>query len=562
MYTRSLLAALLVAAPSLAQNLTFVEGNSLTSLDVHVVAEGKVGIDSTLLLQGIEVLPIEMAGRTASMELRTDIVRRDLRHGLYRLELPGGCRLLEYRRDAGRVFGYLLVPRTGEARVLLERPGTGVNNTGRPFADRVSIDSAGRTMCVLATGGGMHVIRLDGTSFPSTGSPVRFVAMPNIAVPMSLMVGATHAYYTTLNNDIYSLPLADLGTPVACTPTIPGTSFRMKDEIAMSGDGTTAVFLYGTRNETLRLFKLQGTGPAVQLPPPPSKYEEPGYLPEGEGHLRLMLNHDATRLFYVDGVIRDESHLLDLTGVLGDLQITQDAIFQPYIGIHILPTFKGNTLIASIGDPDRMDWFAADLAPTGNVVRNLTGTGSFAQPFPSGTLIPSKLSVVGDVAMITDVSAADANRQTLRAIDLLTNTSNVVHHDLPGTIVAGSSTSGTADLVVPGPGDRLYSGATGALIAQSPTGVRISPPLSASWYRAVEAQLSPVWSVLVLYLPDGTMVFGPALLNVRQMVVTHQDSLVISTDDGALLMAENQPTSALPIGPAPAVRVFLSGAGG
>ena len=561
MNTRLLLAALFLAAPSLAQSLTFVEGHSLVALDVHVLEEGKVGIDSTMLLQDIEILPIEMTGRSASQELRTDVARRDLRQGLYRLELPGSSRLFEYRRLGGLQWGYLLVPASGEARVVLERPGIGFSGLGRPFADRVSVDHNGRTLCVLAATGGMHVVRLDGTTFPSTGTPERFVALPNTAVPMSLMVGDTHAFYTTLDNRIWRMALAS-GAPVDCTPTIPTTTVRMKDEIALSGDGRTAVFLYGANNDTLRLFRLNSTGAAVQLPPPPSKYEEPGYLPEGEGNLRLILNHDATRLFYIDGVIRDESHLLDLTGVLGDLQITQDAIFQPYIGIHILPTFKGNTLIASIGDPDNMDWFAADLAPTGNVVRNLTGTGSFAQPFPAGALVPSKLSFAGDVAMITDLPTADLARQTLRSINLLTNTSAVLYQDLPGTLVAGSATTGEPDIVVPGPGDRLYSGSTGGLLAQSPPGVRIAPPVAASWYRAIDARITPDWSVIAFYLADGTVVFGPAVARLRQMTVTHMDSLLLNTDHGCILMAEHQPTRELPLSPAPAVRVFLSGAGG
>lgn len=561
MSQRLLLAMSLMSMPLAAQALTFVEGDSAASLNVFVLPENKTGVDTNLLLEGIELLPIEMAGRRASQELETGIARRDQRQGFYRIELPGGRRLFEYRRNGGLTWGYLYVPANGEARVLLELPGIGAGGTGRPFADRISVDCEGRTMCVLA-GGTIRVIRLDGTPFASTGTPVRIVPAPGVVVPMSLMVGATHVFFVTTNSRGWSVPLADGGVPLDITPTIAGRTPRMKDEIALSGNGQKAVFLYGANNDSMRFYMTDGTAVAAALPPPASKYEEPGYLPEGEGNLRLLLNHDATRLFYIDGQIRDESHLLDLTGGLGDLQITQDAIFQPYIGIHILPAFKGNVLIASIGDPDRMDWFAAELAPTGNTVTNLTGTGSLLQPFPPGALIPGKITIAGDTAIVTDLLPTDANRGTVRAIDLVANTSQVVTQELQGTPFAGSAVNGTPDLVVPGIGDRLFHGQTGSLVAQSPAGVRLTPPISASFYSVVEAELTQQWSVPVFYLPDGSMVFGPALQGLRQMVVSADDSLVLSLDSQSLWMANHQPTVALPIGPAPAVRVFLSGAGG
>ena len=560
MSPRLLLASICLCASSYAQSITFVDGASMQSLDVHVLPSGGIVTDTTLLMQGVEFLPIEMTGRAASQDLQTDIARRDEANGIIRLELPGSRRLFAYRRTGGQAYGFLLVEANGDARIVLELPAVGTSGAASPFGDRVAVDRAGQNLCVLATTGGMHVARLDGTRFASTNSPVRFVALPSPAMKLSLMVGATHAFYASVNGRMWRLPLADLGVPMDCTPAGGNASYRLKDQVALSGDGTKAVFLYGATNSLLRLYMLEGTGGPVALPPAASKYEEPGYLPEGTGDLRLMLNHDGSRLFYIDGIIRDESHLLDTTGALGDLQITQDSIFQPYIGIHILPSFKGNQLVASIGDPNRMDWFVAELSPTGHTVRNATGTGSFAQPFTSGTLIPSKLKFTGQRALVTDASALDATRQTLRMVDLQTGTSTAIQQDLDGPMVAGASTGATPDLVVPGLGDRLYDGTTGALIGAAPAGIRIARPIAGTAYRIAPVVLPPDWSALVLYLPDGTVVFGPTVHRLRQTAITHNDLLVLNTDQGIYTLGVGVPMTLAPLPATPAIRVVLSGA--
>ena len=559
MSSRLSLASILLCAPLLAQGITFVEGSSLQSLDVHILSQGGVATDTTLLMQGVEFLSIEMSGRVASQDLQTDATRREERNGMTRLELPGGRRMFAYRRHGGQTWGFLLVDATGSARIALELPGIGTASTASPFADRVAIDRQGSHMCVVNTLGGMHVVRLDGTPFASTGSPVRFVPTSADPVAPSLMVGATHTFYVSRNGHVWRMPLADLGVPTDCTPTGTPTG-NAKDEIALSGDGTKAVFLHGPSNTLQRLYMLDSVNAPVLLSPPASKYEEPGYLPEGTGDIRLLLNHDGSRLFYIDGIVRDESHLLDTTGALGDLQVTQDAIFQPYIGIHILPSFKGNQLIASIGDPSRMDWFVAELSATGNTVRNATGTGSFAQPFPSGSLIPTKLGMAGGRALISDVSPLDSTRHTLRLLDPQTATATVLHQDLDGPIVAGATTGATPDLVVPGPGDRLYNGSTGALIAAAPAGIQLDAPVAGEWFRAAPVRLTPDWSTIVIYLPDGSAFFGPTVHRLRQTALTHENLLVMNSDQGIWTVGVGVPQTLAPLPPPPAIRMVLSGA--
>lgn len=562
MSLRVLTACFLSCAAVLAQGLTVVDGPTMQSLDVHVWPQAGTSGNATLLLQGVEFLPIEISGRGGSQELKIDAARRETRNGITRIELPGGRRIFAYSRLGGLFHGYLLVDTNGEARVLIEQAGIGFGGVASPFADRVAVDRLGQTMCVVSATGGIHVFKLDGSTFASTGTAARFTQhnAALIAEPLSLMVGPTHLFFVTGGDRIWRMPLADLGDPVHCTPPVGLGSYRLKPELAMSGDGTKVAFLYGATNSTLQIYMLGTTGSATLLSPPASRYEDANYLPEGTGHIKLLLNDDGSRLFYVDGIIRDESHLLDTTGAFGDLQITQDSIFQPYIGIHILPSFKGNQLIASIGDPNLMDWFSAEVSATGNVVRNMTGTGSFAQPFPSGTMIPTDLGIAGNRAFVTDASPQNPSVQSLRVLDLATSTSTTLYNDLDGPIVAGATTGPLPDLVVPGIGDRLFDGTTGNLIAAAPPGIRIGTPITGSWFRVAPVKLPPDWTALVFYFPDGTGVFGPLVHRMRQVAITHQDLLALSTDQNLTTMGVGVAQAQAPLAPPQAIRLLLSGA--
>ncbi len=562
MSPRFLAACVLSCAPAFAQGLTVVDGPSMQALDVHVLPQGGATNGSTLLLQAVEFLPLEITGRGESMEMRTDCARLDTRNAISRIELPGGRRILAYSRTAARFYGYLLVDSNGEARVLLELPGIGFFGDANPFADRIAVDRQGTTMCVVAAAGGIHVVKLDGTTFASTGTAARFSqhAAALAADPISVMVGPTHAFFVSRDARMWRMPLADLGSPVACTPQGGVSTSRLKPELAMSEDGAKVAFLYGPSNTSLSIYLLGTAGGPTMLPPPPSKYEDANYLPEGTGHLKFLLNRDGSRLFYVDANVRDESHLLDTSGVLADLQITQDSIFEPYIGIHILPTFKGNVLIASIGDPDQMDWFSAELAPTGNVVRNITGTGSFAQPFPAGTMIPTKVAIAGNRALVTDASPTNASMQNLRVLDLTASTSAVLFQDLDGPILTGASTGPVPDVVVPGVGDRLFHGATGGLIAAAPPGFHIGTPISGSWFSVATVKIPPDWTALVFYFPDGTGVFGPLMHRLRQAAITHQDLLAVSTDQALSTMGVGVAQANAPLAAPQPIRLILSGA--
>ena len=565
MRSDKLLAALIAGTAAcgavLGQHITRVEGPNTSALDVRVIDELNPSAAGSILLQGISILPIEMTGRTVSLEMQSDRSRILTRNDLQRVELPNGARLFRYSRLGGQFWGFLHVPTDGNATVVLELAGTGTGGTSNPFADRIGVAANGQNAVMMLQTGGMYVVRLDGGRFASSNAPARFVSTQSPVLGPSMMVGSAFAFFETTRSGIdhmWRLPLADGGTPADVTPPF-GVNDILRVEMAMSGDGRKVAFLQGPRN-AWTLYLLGETGAAVALPPPPSKYEEPGYLPEGNGQPQLLLNQNGSRLFFLDSIINDETYLLDTTGALPMLHITDDTIFQPTIGVHILPSFIGTTFVVAIGNTvnnvNLMDWFRVDLTPAGGTVVNLTGTGSLLNPFPAGTLNPVQGAVVGTRVLTTDLTGTT---QTLRSINPATATSAVLFTDVSTPPQTGTAINAVPDVVVTGAGSRLFSGATGLLVAALPDGVLLLPPASGPGYSVTWVRLASVnIGVVILYF-GNTIVSSPIMSNVNQVVQTSTGALVIGTPTPSFLA----PGIVAPLNvPPTTVGTVVSGAGG
>ena len=301
--------------------------------------------------------------------------------------------------------------------------------------------------------------------------------------------------------------------------------------MAMSRDGSRIVFLYGPDDQE-RFYTVGLVGGPSVLPPPPSKYEDPDYLPEGVGEPAMLVNDDGTRLFYIDSEIRDELYLLDLQGSLPTLHITSDPIFQPYIGVHVLPAMAQDTLTLAIGDPNLMDWFQAELTPAGGTVENLTQTGSATQPYVEGTLDPRNSTDSGATRFVVEQGASS---MTLRALDLVAGTQSVLHSDLTSAPRIGGSFAGWADVAVPTQtGDRLYAAGAANPIAplfSLPPGLELDPPASGPFYTTVWAELAgSTIGVSAFYLPDGTFLTGPVESDLVQLCPTVTGGTVVIGD--------------------------------
>lgn len=554
----SSIVALFAVGSLTSQSLTRFEGSTPQSLSVRVLSESQPTSPGNVILQGIEILPIEMTGHTVGQDLQPGVSRVATRNGFARIDLPDGGRVFRYRRNGGAAWGYLHVNAAGAAQVVLELPG--IAGTTNPFADRIAVSASGHRAVLALAAGGLYVVRLDGGVFASSNSAARFVPTITAVLPPSVMVGRTHVFYETGGpSRLWRVAMADGGAPTEHTPPRAPTD-TLRVELAMSGDGSKIAFLSGPRNRW-SIYLLGETGTWRTLPTAPAKYEEPGYLPEGSGHANFLLNQDGSRLFYLDSTISDETFLMDTTGVLPTLHITEDTVFQPTIGVHILPTFIAGSLVVAIGNTINgfhlMDWFKADMTPAGGTVTNLTGTGSMLKPYPVGALHPTQGAMVGTTLLTTNQTAGT---QTLRAIQPATGQSAVMMTDLESVPVAGSTINGAVpDVIVNGTSTSLLSGTSGSMVGTLPTGMFLTPPAAGSAYSATFVNLTPSLGMVTLYSPNGDLAAMPLESTVQQVVQTKTGAIVVQGATTKLFAPGVQAQLAVPATP---VAAIVSGAGG
>lgn len=540
--------------PVSAQVLTFAEG-SPGALTIFSVPESNPAAPDLVVLQDAELLPIEITGRTLAMENEVARSRRVDRQGIARVELPQGGRLFRYRRQAGAFWGFLLVRPDGAASVVLELAGTGAT-LDDPFADRIGVAADGQHAVVPRLSGGAYVVRLDGSTFASTGLPNRLAVAGNFEVePLSVMVGPTAFFCQAKDSGdvVLRCGLGDLANPVDVSPaTIAGAHY--KPTMTLAGDGSRAAYVYGPV-QNARIYQVGLTGTSGVLPPPPSKYEAPNYLPEGPGEASLLLDETGQRLFYVDALVRDELFLLDTNGVLPTLQITEDGWFQPYIGLHILPKFGGTRLVMAIGDASAMDFFAAQLDAAGGTVQNLTNTGTVSAPFGAGTLSPTSSLPAGGDLLVTDQTPSGL---TLRRVDPTVGGLVTLQTGLLGLPEAGGALPGEVSDPVVGStlGTQLRSGATGSLLVTLPAGLTMTPPVQGPLFAATWLELAGGFGAVFAYGAFG-LVSGPLEVGVTQVAVTPLGGLVIV---GSPVRYFAGAAGAVLNRPAATVRLFLAGA--
>ena len=75
------IAALFAAGSLAAQSLTRFEGLTPQSLSVRVLSESQPTSAGNVILQGIEILPIEMSGHTVAQDLQPGVSRVVLQIG-------------------------------------------------------------------------------------------------------------------------------------------------------------------------------------------------------------------------------------------------------------------------------------------------------------------------------------------------------------------------------------------------------------------------------------------------------------------------------------------------
>ena len=155
---------------------------------------------------------------------------------------------------------------------------------------------------------------------------------------------------------------------------------------------------------------------------------------------------------------------------------------------------------------------------------------------------------------------AHRGAQVLRRLDPVTGAQSIVQQDVVGAPMVGSSLTGSADtLVRSSSGDFLYRGATANPFASTPAGLELTPPVHGPLLAGTWLHLASNGGLVVLYLPDGTLLAGPVEFGVRQIAMTAAGGVVLV---GSGIRYVNFGVNETLNRPNAAVRVVLSGAGG
>jgi hypothetical protein len=217
-------------------------------------------------LAGLAWLPFDFAGRTQLHEFSPSRPRRftDVANASrLRLQNDRGSLYHFVRQSAGpqASFGFLLVPRTGPPRILIERPGIGVGGGRNPFLSHVGVSPDGAAILVAthAEGGG-DVLEIATTGVPSIVDRTSNAAPARI-YPWSLMLGATSGFVVTntgvLRFDRSSATDAALVTYGADLPPA-----WFSGQIAESNDTSHVVFTAGPGFDQLHVYSAGATGAA------------------------------------------------------------------------------------------------------------------------------------------------------------------------------------------------------------------------------------------------------------------------------------------------------------
>jgi len=377
---------------SVAQAQVSVFRTTGTQGDVLVLAPGADSRPAEL--QGIELLPIECAGRTRLNELAPDACRKGN-------DVPGASRLIlprergslyRYRRTdaSGFIYGYFLVDRNGGAFSVFELAGTGPSGSDDPLTRRVAVARDGRALLVPsspAAGGDLYEVELTRhgvVNRTENEPPLDFLRNGLVLLAdFGVAVSASGVYR------FERLPFAQ----VEALPLPQPRSWFGSDVVA-SADQSTVAFMAGTGADRALVFTLTRTG-GIQ---PASERAMPiagaGFLPEVQGGPKLALSSDGSFVAWCS----DEEAFVHETGAAAravDTHLSGDATLESTLNdTGVLAFFDADSLLMAAGREgsegvERADLFRLDLTRGSGTfaVTNLTRTsGQTRPPFDYGTL--------------------------------------------------------------------------------------------------------------------------------------------------------------------------------
>ncbi len=381
-----------------------IAGASPSSLSVTKVTVAGTITESAPILSGIQLLAIDVAGRTPL----TDVVGNEaivttLANGTQAVELPGplAIRIFHYVKPATHVFGFFAARGNGDVAVLLEHVGLGNNQTVDPYDPVIGASSDGVTIAIAASNpkqgvqglGDAWLLRVDGGNL-TNGQPIRELT-GNAKIDVN-GVGLTFfgsSLYASSHSGLLSAP-SD-GTGVFSILTLPPSGglppLEILPELVRSKDGSTLAVIAGQSESKLDIYRVDSQGAFTNVTNAPLAVVAPGYLPEVTTGPHLALSDDGSSVFYEIAFSNgNELFMQTMTPGSAPFQLTQDAEFDTSIDqmSGILTGGSFARFLAASGQLNA-DLYRTTLPSFGTpALNNLTKSSGAAAPwFPNAATI-------------------------------------------------------------------------------------------------------------------------------------------------------------------------------
>lgn len=356
-------------------------------------------------LGGVELLPIEAAGRTVLEEFLPGRARRiaDVA-GASRLLLPQlAGSLYHYARGAAgaRVYGYFQVTRDGLPRVLVERPAVGAGEQD-PFVDRVAIAPDGRAfLCATKVAAGGDVLEVRHASDAVEVIDRTAGVAPLRIAPRGLALTATHAFAVCGRGVIRASRADANAAALVGFASGPAPSYFQGD-LVLSARGTAIAFQAGDGPTALHAWTAPANGSARRASTTPGAHSGAGFAPQAVDGPYLAVGDDAAWCAWRDETISPSFEpvhdcvVARVAAPVGEAPevLTSDARFLDTLDEVAVFFFRGpDEVVFAVGERgtpqepgiEGLDLFRTRLAAgSPPSIENVSGTsGDFSEPFLS-----------------------------------------------------------------------------------------------------------------------------------------------------------------------------------
>lgn len=393
MKTHTLIALLAFPLATLSAQVSLFERDFGQHTGDVLVLRGRVRPSS---LQGIQLLSLDVVGRVRLTELLPSSTRRNS-------DIPGAARLVlprergsiyRYRRDelqGGATFGLFFVDASGDARTVLELPGTGPTGTDDPFHSRIAVGTRGTSLLVASSeeaGGDLWEIDLlASTAIDRTPDlPPQDFKRGGLALLTTFGVGVSDQGVFRFQR----VPGAR-----ANAVHIPRAVATIGPDVAVSADQSTVAFLAGDSSSRMLVFTCQRSGDALQASQTPMPIPGAGFLPDEQTGPHLALSTDGSWVAWRRDGSSGECYVrATRSGASSpELHVSGPAHFDNTLNdTGVIAFFDPDSFVVAVGLAEsggigRGDLFRIDLTASGFTAANLSRTSSILQPpFDYGTL--------------------------------------------------------------------------------------------------------------------------------------------------------------------------------